>query len=289
MSGQNFVALLINLDRDTDRLAHMEQQLARAGVAFTRQPGILGNAVPDDLRPYFYHADGTPKTTMKRGEIGCYASHLRALQYAASGEGGELTLIMEDDLDIASKLPEIIDGAVRVLPAGWDILRLSSPPRRAYAPVARIGSSLLVRYSKIPNSAGAYLVTRTGAQNFLQDGIRGLTFDDDLRRPWFHHMDTYGIVPPPTVAGVMNKSSIDALEAGRFDKGMSSRMERISRGDHFHAFRRVAYNIRSLGPVNWLACAAINLADMIVKPLAGQSIIHRAARLFPAGRKHKNA
>jgi len=69
MSVQNFSALLLNLDRDTARLAHMEKQLARANIAFTRQPGILGDAVPDDLRPYFYEASGKQKTIMKRGEI----------------------------------------------------------------------------------------------------------------------------------------------------------------------------------------------------------------------------
>ena len=279
MTEQTFSALLLNLDRDTARREHMEKQLAQAQITFTRQSGILGDAVPADLRPYFYDASGQPKTTMKRGEIGCYASHLCALKRVAKGELGDAVLIMEDDLTIAPDLIDLIAQAQKHAPKGWDILRLSNPSRRAYAPVVRIGERLLVRYSKIPNSAGAYLVTPAGAQKFLERGVRGLTFDDDLRRPWFHKMETYGILPPPTRAGAL-QSTIDAVEAGRFDKGISSRKERILRGDHFHALTRLTYNMRNLGGLNWLACSAINIADMVAKPILGHSIIDCAARLF---------
>jgi glycosyl transferase family 25 len=284
MTAQNFSALLLNLDRDTMRFEHMQKQLARAEISFTRQSGILGDDVPPDLRAFFFDAAGQPKTIMKRGEIGCYASHLRALKRVAAGEYGDAVLIMEDDLDIAPNLKDIIAQAQNAMPQGWDILRLSCPPRRAYVPIARIGNGYLAKYSKIPNSAGAYLVSPAGARKFLQNGVRGLTFDDDLRRPWFHHMSTYGVIPAPIRAGVL-KSTIDSIEAGRFDKGVSSRMERILRGDHFHALRRVVYNIRFLGFFNWLSCAAINLTDMAAKPLLKRSIIHSAACLFPLRRK----
>ncbi len=283
---QDFSALLLNLDRDTARRAHMEKQLAGAGIVFTRQPGVLGDRLPDALRPYFYDRTGRPKTTMKKGELGCYASHLLALQRVASGELGPAVLIMEDDLDLAPGLIEIIAEARRAAPANWDILRLSSASRRAYVPVARVGASrFLVRYSKIPNSAGAYLVTPEGALKFLLRGIRGLTFDDDLRRPWFHGMETYGVLPSPVKAGVL-QSTIDAVEPGRFDKGMSSTMERFRRGDLYHGFTRLCYNMRSLGPGRWCACFAINLIDMLAKRVLGRSIIDDAARLFAPGPKH---
>ncbi len=278
---QNFTALLLNLDRDTERLSHMQKQLAQAGIDYSRQPGILGDQVPDDLRGYFYDAAGVPKTTMKRGEIGCYASHLRAMKRIASGEAGYMALVMEDDLEIAPDILTLITQAQKFMPLGWDILRLSSPPRRAYVPLAELdGGRKLIHYSKIPNSAGAYLITMVGAQKFLAKGVRGLTFDDDLRRPWFHGLDTYGITPPAMRAGML-KSTIDAVEAGRFDKPMSSRMERILRGDHFHAWRRANYNRHNLGTKNWLTCGAINIAAMVLKPVVGKGFIDRAARFFP--------
>jgi hypothetical protein len=140
--------------------------------------------------------------------------------------------------------------------------------------------NVLVLYSKIPMSAGAYVVTPLGARKFLAHGVRGLTFDDDLHRPWFHGMETFGILPPPVKAGVL-KSTIDDIEGGRFDKGVSSRMERILRGDHFYALRRLAYNIGNLGVRSWLICGAINLADMVAKPILGRSIIDVSLRLFP--------
>jgi len=262
---QLFTALLINLDRDTDRRSHMERQLQAAGIDYARQPGILGDDLPDELRPFFFHADGRPKTTMKRGEIGCYASHLRILQRAARGDLGPYVLVMEDDLDLPPDLTALITEALQAMPLGWDILRLSSPSRRSFVPVAALRNGrALIRYSKIPNSAGAYLVTQAGAQKFVQCGVRGLTFDDDLRRPWFHGMKTYGIMPPPVKAGML-KSSIDAVEAGRFDKPVSSPVERLLRGDHLHLFRRMGYNIRDLGLSDWLRCGFANLTGMATK------------------------
>jgi len=276
---QNFSALLLNLDRDTARREHMEKQLELACISFSRQSGVLGDAVPDALLPYFYDPFGRPKTTMKRGEIGCYASHLLALQRIASGELGEAVLVMEDDLDLDQGLADIIAEARHKAPSGWDILRLSSPSRRAFVPLAKVGSNhLLVRYSKIPNSAGAYLVTPKGAQKFLERGIRGLTFDDDLRRPWFHDMETFGVLPPPVKAGVLT-STIDAVEAGRFDKGMSSRMERFLRGDHFFALKRIAYNARNLGVLNWIKCCGINVVDMAARRVFRRSIVQVSAKI----------
>lgn len=281
MSEQKFSAVLLNLDRDTVRLDHMTRQLGRAGIKFARLSGVLGDAVPDDLRHYFFHADGKPKSRMKRGEIGCYASHLRALTRVATGTLGSVAMIMEDDLEIATDMAEIVSDIVRLAPVGWDIVRLSCPPRRAYIPCVGLRPPyVLARYSKIPNSAGAYLITPQGARKFLSLGVRGLTYDDDLRRPWFHGMETFGVVPPPIKAGVLT-SSIDSIEAGRFDKGMSSCKERIWRGDHAHTFRRLIYNVRNFGVGAWLACWAINFADMLVKWVAGRSIISVSSRVFP--------
>jgi glycosyl transferase family 25 len=273
-------AFLLNLDRDTERLEHMRDQLKKAHISFERLSGILGDALPADLRSYFFAADGSPLTTMKRGELGCYASHVRALQLIASGAYGEAVLVMEDDLDIETGFRETLQEAFDRLPQKWDILRLSSPPRRAFLPVALLkGGRLLVKYSKIPNSAGAYVVTPQGAKKFLARGIRGLTFDDDLRRPWFHDLATFGIAPPPIRAGVLS-STIDAIEAGRFDKGISSRQERIRRGDHKYLMTRLLYNIRYLGFFGWLRCQAINIADMIAKPILRRHLFYSVAYWF---------
>ncbi len=277
---QNFSALLLNLDRDTARREHMEAQLAQAHIAFTRLPGILGDAVPDDLRSSFYDASGKAKTSLKRGEVGCYASHLAALKRVAAGEFGDAVLIMEDDLKIAPDLIEIIAEARAKAPNDWDILRLCNPSRSAYVPTARLsGNRVLARYSRIPVSAGAYVITPKGARKFLQNGVRGLPYDIDLRRPWFHGMKTSGVLPPPIKAGVL-KSTIDAIEAGRCDANASPCMERMRRGDLFYAFKRLAYNMNDLGVRNWLICCGINIADKIAKLLLKRSITDEAAKIF---------
>lgn len=62
--------LLINLDRSTDRLAHMTAEFARLGVVFERMAAIDGKDRPDfDAIPM--HADRVIKLRLTGSEIGC--------------------------------------------------------------------------------------------------------------------------------------------------------------------------------------------------------------------------
>lgn len=270
MSAANdslFGAILLNLDRDTARRSWMEAQLAAANIAFERQSGVLGkDGIPAAVAPFF--AAETPAFThpLRVGEIGCYASHLMAMQRVASGALGPMVLVMEDDLIVSPDLVAIIRDAVAKLPPDWDMLRLSNPPKRATKVVARLSDGRdIIRYSKIPNSAGAFLVTVEGARKFLRPVPRVLPADEDMRRPWRFGLQEYGIVPAPVQPDILDRSSIESLQPKSAIKKGSPLFETLRKVEFSHLFDRPASNIRDLGLGGWLWCLARNGWDRIAK------------------------
>lgn len=280
MSASGFGTVLINLDTSRDRLDHMSRQLEQAGLSFTRQPAIRGTAIPEVISTYLLDANGYVASTLKPGEVGCYASHLLIHFLMVEGQLPEIVLVLEDDLIVSPDLSAVLGAALEALPEQWDIVRLSNPPKRAYMPVATLpGNRELVQYSKIPNNTGAYLISRSGAEKFLAAyRPRRRAVDEDLRRPWEFGLKTYGIVPPPIVSNIFD-STIDALgDRGlgrpRTPKVLTGRTENPLRG-----IGRARWNIEDLGAARWLRCLARNISNTMRPKLprsaAAQDIVAR--------------
>jgi glycosyl transferase family 25 len=201
---------LINLRRDGARLARMSAQLSRLGLDFERLDAIHGLDMPGWLQPYFFDADGKVASRLLPGEIGCYASHLVACAMIA--QRGVPALVLEDDLEISDGFTDLLHS-LSTLPAGWDIVRLSNPYKRACFKVSELTDRYsLVKFSRVPPSTGAYLLSPTGARKFLGwKMLRTLPVDQDLRRTWDCGLRTYGVFPQPVVADI-GASTIDAMQ-----------------------------------------------------------------------------
>lgn len=204
---------VINLDRDTCRLAHMQAQARRAGLAFQRFPALEGGRLPDALRNQFYASDGTlHEPHLTAGEVGCYASHLAVLKLVANDLSHPYALVLEDDVWLGEDLLLVITNAARCAPQ-WDIIRLCNRTKSVALPVESLPNNReLVRYWTVPNSLGAYLISRPGAKKFLgAHEQRTLPIDEDLRRPWRAGLNTFGILPPPVGTDAISTSSISAM------------------------------------------------------------------------------
>lgn len=241
---------LINLDRDVERLERMRAQLEPLGLDWTRVPGVLGEDLPDRLRPAF-QIDGRRAGALSPGEIGCYASHLVVLErIAASNAPG---LVLEDDLNLPADLPRLLADLARA--PGWDIVRLSNRPKRGVLPVAGLAAGRsLVRYSRVPNNTGAYLITAEAAARFLAlPGPRTRPIDEDLKRPWTHRLETFGVFPAPVVSNI-GPSTIDQMGVRILGARRRDPLAGL-RADFGPGGWRVFYNIRRLGLGGWLTCA----------------------------------
>ena len=109
------VTLLINLDRDTRKLADMTAELARAGVPFERLPAVDGSKI--DRNATLCGAVCT------NGMLGCFQSHRKAWQLVADRRLAR-GLILEDDVRLHDGAVTQTRDAMQQLPPDWDILFL---------------------------------------------------------------------------------------------------------------------------------------------------------------------
>ncbi|MBV9222171.1 MAG: glycosyltransferase family 25 protein [Methylobacteriaceae bacterium] len=274
---QKISVFLINLDSSADRLRHMQSELDRVDLSFERVPGILASALPASLREYFCDGAGAIVAPLKLGEVGCFAAHLSVhRRLAEANEDGLAALILEDDAKLPDNLTDILSSLLRTLPPQWDVVRLSNPPKRAYVPIARVdGQHQLVRYSKIPNFATAYLLSASGARKLVRPGLRVHAFDEYLRRPWLNGLDTFGVVPAPITENVF-QSTIDAVEPRK--PGRANVLAKsIRKSDFRNLVGRISFDVSTLGPARWAGCLLVNLADKPAKRLFRRTLIHRSA------------
>jgi len=113
---------LINLDRDTDRLREFMGANGSLGLQIIRVPAILGKDIqvpPVDLEGYRrINAGGGPP---KPAEVGCYLSHIKAMEYFLKNSE-PWCIIMEDDANLEP-------GSLTVLRSlgeskAWDVAKL---------------------------------------------------------------------------------------------------------------------------------------------------------------------
>jgi glycosyl transferase, family 25 len=253
-------AFVINLDRDTERLAHMNEQETRAGLRFERVPGVLGADVPAHMRPKFLRTDGSIASDLTPGEVGCYASHLRVYEIILA-RGIPFALVLEDDVVLGGDTIDTVMAAMSGLPRGWDLVKLCNEPKKAVYSVTRLGGSRhVVRFVRQPLLAGAYLISANGARKMLMAGLRFQPIDVDLASPWVFGMDVYGVCPPPIPQLQTLASSIKSL-------GGHSTHRRKRRVMRFYT-ERLLYRLRTIGLGGLIACYAADVKQSIDARLA---------------------
>ncbi len=95
--------LVINLDRRTDRWARQERQFRRFGVAGVRFSAVrydpAGPPPPEMQRGLHRYLTAHDRGLQRQpGVVGCYLSHVRAIETMPDDDGA--TLLCEDDLKI---------------------------------------------------------------------------------------------------------------------------------------------------------------------------------------------
>ncbi|MEJ1405483.1 MAG: glycosyltransferase family 25 protein [Candidatus Sedimenticola sp. (ex Thyasira tokunagai)] len=243
-SDKRLHVFLINLEMDRERLLRMKHLLEQMGLSFTRLPAYTSKTIPEWIRSQFYGSDGVPYGNLGDGEIGCYSSHMEIMKRIVDDNIPDPILILEDDLEFASGFGRLLE-VLTDLPMDWDIIRLSNDPKSPFIPIKSIESNVeLVAYWRIPNNTGAYLINRKGAEKFLRAfNPRTRAIDEDMRRPWFHHMVTYGVLPSPIVSNVLGTSNIN------IDGQVTSPKNYESAGIRYkNLFAGLRYKFRQFGP-----------------------------------------
>ncbi|MDA5556789.1 glycosyltransferase family 25 protein [Shimia sp. MMG029] len=209
---------VINLETDAERLRVTGSLLQDADLPWSRFPAVDGRAT--NLKTH--HLNNSKRQShlfgreLNSGEIGCFLSHLHALEKFAAGSE-EYLLILEDDADVPKSLARDVYEIIKWHEANpkhrLDCVNLCNASRKRNTPLAALSGRQLLRSWYFPVLTTACLWTKEGARAFVNQvhhgGIDGPL--DDRMRAWFAktgggmHLDPV-LVPPRQVA-----SSIDAM------------------------------------------------------------------------------
>ncbi|EBA12466.1 glycosyltransferase family 25 protein [Roseobacter sp. CCS2] len=200
---------LINLDRDADRLQHMEDQLRPLDLPCQRFPAIDGKQQVDTLSKRadaaaYARNMGSP---ILPGKMGCYASHI-AVWEAFLASDSDVALILEDDVVFHDDFLQSLDLALEASDH-WDTVRFNCI--RAKLPVRQgyVGDYSLNAYVGPFTGNAAYLIKRDVAQRVLPNlWPQTRAFDHELNRFFLHDFRQCGLEPFSTHVDDGNESSI---------------------------------------------------------------------------------
>lgn len=200
-SALPFPVYLINLERAAHRRRFALDQLERIGVTPVLVQAVDGRELDIEklIEDGVYSRDKAKEAFSRQlslNEIGCSLSHVEAYRTILA-RGDSAALILEDD----ALLPEGFAGKARAaleqVPDGWGVLHLDCPCT-GFDPVG----PGIVKYhgvKSLPVAASAYLVSRRGAELFVERAfpIR-YPADSLVGRGLRWGVETYGVQPAIT-------------------------------------------------------------------------------------------
>lgn len=208
---------LINLDRSPDRLAMMSGRLSATGIAFERVPAVDGMSLSDVQFQQQIRENRFYKP-LRRGEVGCYLSHMEAMQRFIDS-GKRYALVLEDDVMLPAGLAGLVADAIELRDRShdarlaWDVLKLAKG-RSRHIDLAPLGAQhRLVEYGpSVPITTAAAVWTRDGAMRWMQQ-FRGVArpIDCDLQHPWEYGLCIRSVHPVPITAGTDSVMGSDDL------------------------------------------------------------------------------
>lgn len=159
---------IVNLQRATERWKNVSARVDPLGFAYTRIEAVDGRLIALPI-PEFDQT-GHRLLTGRRPippEIGCYLSHIRAVDAFLASEHTH-ALILEDDAEFRPDAAHAITSALGFADR-WDICRLSSVNSDRVAPVRALanGYSIGVNLTRSKGAAG-YIVNRRAAKSIRQ-------------------------------------------------------------------------------------------------------------------------
>jgi glycosyl transferase family 25 len=160
---------LINLTKDTDRLASFRQQFDNLGLEFERISAVDGRETSqNDYEAFQRDRPRNSKKGWLRGQMGCFLSHYKAWELIAQGQD-RFGAIFEDDIYVSEGLKGILANDCWIT-EGIDIIRLEAPPNRVRLTRTKILSHEQRNYFRILSTTwctGAYLISREAARKAI--------------------------------------------------------------------------------------------------------------------------
>lgn len=192
---------LINLDRSHDRLETMQHEFDKHQITYQRISAVDAR----ELDKHTFRLRNKYNRNLVPGEIGCYLSHVKALQTFLASDN-LFALIIEDDAVLCNDFKRIIEeylSAYNQLPEKnkWDVLKLYNGKRR-HIKIAQVTADYILAAcgTSIPITTLAAVWTRKGAEKFLNKVANPLPvvsrpIDCELQHAWEFDLLIYNALP----------------------------------------------------------------------------------------------
>ena len=196
---QSWHTWVINLDRATDRLARIREQLDALELPWTRLPAVDARRFTPEQQALLDAALYRRRHGMEPapGELGCYLSHVEVMRRFLDSRA-DFALVLEDDVLLGPSLPAVLEGLGRVA-SRWDMVKLSAVHSGTPAPVAEVapGQQLAVMRSKCTGSS-AYAINRRAAERYLAGLLpMSLPYDHVFDQGWAFGLKVRLVTPTP--------------------------------------------------------------------------------------------
>lgn len=205
--------IVINLARATERRTVMEQQLAAFGLTGTFLTATDGRTLTEIERNLVDH-DARRRVSLyplSDNEIGCWLSHKRAIEQAASSTA-KWTVILEDDAHLFPEFRTVLE-AINAMPHAFDVIDLHRKFKRQeiFIPLHQLTTTnWLGRIGYTHMGAIGYVISKKGAEKFLKTVHRlGHAVDKDMHRYWANGLDLFGLQQPVVEQRDNGRSYID--------------------------------------------------------------------------------
>lgn len=215
----NLLVLLVNLDRSPERLANMTERLSQFSFKWERLSAVDGGLLPElcaaEVDEKLY--EKRHGKLLARAEVGCYLSHIRAMQQFLESDKTHL-LVCEDDACFQPDFEMVLEQLLQNEKEGWDVVKLSGfhNPRLIYFHNLYKEYVLGVPMGRHRNTA-AVVYNRHGAAQFVKQMLpMSLPFDHALELPWLYDAKLRVVEPSPVHAGDGTESTIVGTKTRKF-------------------------------------------------------------------------
>jgi glycosyl transferase family 25 len=248
---------VISLERAVERRAHMVRLLKTLGLEAEFIPAVDGRALTAaDRRQYDSRlARLNYRSEMTDTEIACYLSHYRIYERICR-EGLPMALILEDDIEAAPNLLQLLRELAAQPDPEWTVVRLQTQRGRVLNPpthdrgraVCDLPGGALYQIDTHVLGGCAYVIRREAAEIMLEYGRRiSRPIDQTLDRYWENGIVPYVVRPFPvrqhpafrSEIGVRGKAAY--ADERRLD-AMRGRLRRAGDGLRKRAFRAAMHH-----------------------------------------------
>ena len=162
--------VIINMEKSTDRLEKIKENMNDIGLKFTRFNAINGNQLTDQEIK-----DNTTfmcrNLLCSRSVIGCALSHITVWKNFLDNQYGtsDILCVMEDDISISGDFPEFLNDTPSIRESlDFDMMRINCGTGNMTGEKINMGKYKFIKNPVIPLSLACYIITRRGAQKALE-------------------------------------------------------------------------------------------------------------------------